>query len=185
MKIAEVKPNMLCLEYRQEKNDKDYGSCLWARFVFNLDRYELSITSDCGNYGYKWCETPKTESFLQLMARTDKGYMLNKLYGKANIFDYDDTKAKVYKWFGEEEEDKEKLDEIFEEIELYGEPDSASEFIRSFEDNNDGDFCDVWEMVECKYPSNALKIVEVFKNCIQPYIKNLLNEVENNAIKET
>ena len=82
MTVNIVKPNMLCLEYRQEKEDKDYGSCLWARFTFNLDRYELTITSDCGNYGYKWVETPKSESFLELMARCDEGYILDKIYGK-------------------------------------------------------------------------------------------------------
>lgn len=54
MTVKEINPRILTLEYRQEKGDEGYGSCLWARFMFNLDRYELSITSDCGNYGYKW-----------------------------------------------------------------------------------------------------------------------------------
>ena len=179
MTINEIKPNMLCLEYRQDKEDGDYGSCLWARFVFNLDRYELSITSDCGNYGYKWYETPKSESFLQLMSRTDKGYMLDKLYGRANIFDFEATKKKIYEWFGEDEGDKEQLDEIFEEMEIYGGyPDNASEFMRVFEDNNRNDFSDVWETMQYVYPSNALKIVEVFKDHIQPYIKQKLAEIE-------
>ena len=39
MTVKEINPNILTLEYRQEKTDKDYGSCLWARFMFNLDRY--------------------------------------------------------------------------------------------------------------------------------------------------
>ena len=120
MKVTEIKPNMLILEYRQDKEDKDYGSCLWARFMFNLDRYELSITSDCGNYGYKWYETPNSESFLELMARCDKWYVMHKLYGDADIFNYEDTKTKFYEYFGEEEEDREKLDAIFEEVECYG-----------------------------------------------------------------
>lgn len=180
MTVNEIKPNTLYLEYRQEKSDKDYGSCLWARFMFNLDRYELTIISDCGNYGYKWCETPNSESFLQLMARTDDGYMLDKLYGRADIFNYDDTKAKIYEYFGDEEEDKEKLDEIFDEMEIYGgEPDTSSEFMRVFEDNNNNDFCDVWEMLEYDYPSDALKIVSVFKECIQPYIREMLKEQTN------
>lgn len=62
MTVKEIVPNILCLEYRQDREDKDYGTCLWARFMFNLDRYEMTITSDCGNYGYKWCETPDSES---------------------------------------------------------------------------------------------------------------------------
>lgn len=183
--VNEIKPNILSIEYRQEKTDKDYGSCLWARFMFNLDRYELSITSDCGNYGYKWVETPNSESFLELMARTDKGYMLNKLYGRENIFDYEATKERIYDYFGEEEEDKEKLDEIFDEIEAYGGGlDSSSEFMRVFEDNNNGDFCDVWELVQYVYPSNALKIVEVFKDHIQQYIRNLIKSADGKEQKE-
>lgn len=177
MTVNEMKPNMLCLEYIQEKDDEDYGTCLWARFAFNLDRYELAISSDCGNYGYKWCETPNTESFLELMARVNDGYMLDKLYGRADIFNYDDSKAEIYKYLGEENEDKEKLDRIFEEMEVYGSgPDNASEFMRIFEDNNNDDFCCVWEYLEYDYPSNALKIVSVFRDCIQPYIRERLKE---------
>ena len=72
---------------------------------------------------------------------------------------------------------KEKLDEIFEEMEIYGcSVDSPSEFMRVFEDNNDNDFCDVWELLQYVYPSNALKIVEVFKEYIQPYIREQLKE---------
>ena len=86
MTVKEIKPKMFCLEYRQEPGDKDYGSCLYARFMFNLDRYELSIISDCGNYGHKWVETPSHESFLQLMARIDEDYLIRKIYGSENIF---------------------------------------------------------------------------------------------------
>lgn len=70
--------HIICLEYRQEREDEDYGSCLWARFYFNLDKYELMIMSDCGSYGYGWVETPETESFLQLMSRCGKYYILKK-----------------------------------------------------------------------------------------------------------
>lgn len=176
MTVKEIKPNMLVLEYRQDKKDKDYGSCLWARFYFNLDRYELSIVSDCGNYGYKWVETPKGESFLELMVRCDKDYLLGKLYGSADIFNYEDTKAKFYKYFGKKKYNKEKLDEIFGEMELYGEPETSSEFLRIFEDNNDGDFCDAWEYVKFDYPANVLKIVSVFDECIRPKIYNIVKE---------
>lgn len=176
MTVKEIKPNMLVLEYRQDKEDKGYGSCLWARFYFNLDRYELSIVSDCGNYGYKWCETPKSESFLELMVRCDKGYLLDKLYGSADIFNYEDTKAKFYEYFGEDDIDKEKLDVIFDEVELYGEPDTSSEFLRIFNDNSDGEFCDVWEYVKLDYPATALKIVSVFDECIRPRICKILKE---------
>lgn len=177
MTVNEVKPNILCLEYRQEKDDKDYGSCLWARFTFNLDRYELAITSDCGNYGYKWVETPEAESFLELMARCDKWYILNKIYGNEDIFDYEATKEIIYEYIGEK--DKEKLDDIFLEMDAYGgNPDSASEFMRVFDENNDGYFCDVWELLQYRYPADALKIVSVFEDCIKPKIKEIIENKE-------
>lgn len=174
MTVKEIKPNTLCLEYRQEKGDKDYGSCLWARFMFNLDRYELTITSDCGNYGYKWCETPSSESFLHLMARCDWGYMLDKLYGSADIFDYEATKETFYKNYVYDELDKEKMDSIFEDVEEYGTPESAEAFLSKFESADYDDYfdhSDIWELVEYGYPGNALKIVHVFEDCIRPKIR--------------
>lgn len=173
MKVSEIKPNILCLEYRQEEGDPDYGSCLWARFMFNLDRYELTITSDCGNYGYKWYETPSTESFLELMARCESGYILYKLYGNEDVFDYEATKKRIYECW--DKEYKEELDDIFQEVELYGYPDNESEFLRVFEDNNNGDFSDVWDLVEYTYPLNALKITEVFDEHIRPKIKEIVS----------
>lgn len=173
-KVAEIKPNMFCLEYRQEKGDEDYGSCLWARFVFNLDRYELSITSDCGKYGYKWCETPEHESFLELMARIHDDYLLSKIYGGADVFDYEGTKEWAYAFYSDDGEDKEKLDEIFEQVEWSGYPDSAREFLKTFDDESDGYFVDTWELPVYKYPPNALKIVSVFEEHIQPYIEKYL-----------
>lgn len=174
MKISEIKPNILCLEYRQEKGDPNYGSCLWARFMFNLDRYELTITSDCGNYGYKWFETPSTESFLELMARCNPEYILYKLYGDEDVFDYEATKRKIYDDWGDDEEEKEKLDETFQGVELYGYPDDASEFIRAFEDNNN-DYDNVWELTVYRYPADVLKITEIFNEYIRPKIKEIVS----------
>lgn len=180
MRINRITPNFLCLEYRQEQGDRDYGSCLWARFTFNLDRYELAISSDCGNYGYKWYETPNSESFIELMARCEGGYILNKIYGSADIFDYEATKDRLYDYFGEDDDDRARLDEIFEEIELYGSgPDTSAEFLRVFEDNNHDDFPDVWGLVEYRYPANALKIVDVFETCIKPELKMILEEKDD------
>lgn len=180
MTVTDIKNDILVLEYRQDKSDDDYGTCLWARFYFNLDRYELFITSDCGEYGYKWVETPKSESFLELMARCDKWYVLNKLYGNEDVFNYEDTKTKFYEYFGEDEADKEKLDEIFDDVELYGEPESSEAFLRVFEDNNDGDFCDVWKYCCFDYPANALKIVSVFDEYIRTKIVDIIREVRKN-----
>lgn len=181
MTIKEIEPRMKIIEYRQEPGDKDYGSCLWARFCFNLDRYEMSITSDCGNYGYKWCETPDSESFLHLMARCDKWYIINKIYGYEDIFDYELTKKRLLESCGGDEEDLEKLKDIFEYIEdIYGEPDTADSFVRVFEEEDIDKYFesyDIWQEIEYVFPANALKICEVFDEHIRPYIKTMLEGV--------
>ena len=78
-KVSTRTPPRISLYFCQERGDPDYGSCLWAVFNFDLERYELSITSDCGNYAYGWVPTHKSESFMHLMARLDSGYLLDKL----------------------------------------------------------------------------------------------------------
>ena len=72
-------PQLVSFSFHQEKGDTDYGSCLWAIFNFDLERYELTITSDCGSYAYGWVPTPRSESFMHLMARLESGYLLDKL----------------------------------------------------------------------------------------------------------
>ena len=176
MTVKEIIPNILCIEYRQDREDKDYGTCLWARFMFNLDRYEMTITSDCGNYGYKWCETPDSESFLELMARCGKEYILNKIYGSADIFDYAATKEHIYKCCSHDEVDKTKLDRIFENIELDYEPNEVIDFMRKFDEENDDYFMDTWELLQYRYPVHAIKIVSVFDECIRPKIKEIMKK---------
>ena len=177
MKVTTTTPNIKCYEYRQEHGDTDYGSCLYARFYFNLDRYELMIISDCGNYGYKWIETPDSESFMELMARCDGGYLIDKIYGSPDIFDYEATKAYWLKEYEDEnlfEEEQEKLKEFFADIELYGSPTSAEEFaneLAKFDDGAFGDDYDIWNTIEYVYPANAKKIAKVFESAIVPAIR--------------
>ena len=79
----------------------------------------------------------------------------------------------------EDDENKAKLDEIFEEFEWEGKPESAEMFVTKFEEANeycDGWFQEIWEYCEFDYPANALKIVEVFDECIQPKIIEVLKE---------
>lgn len=174
MNVKEINTNILCLEYRQEREDKEYGSCLWARFYFNLDNYELMIMSDCGNYGYKWVETPDSESFLELMARVSKDYLLHKLCRNPKVFDYEATKAHFYDYA--DDEDKKRLDEIFEEIECKYIPDCGETFIELFEQENDGWWSDVWEYPVYVYTADQKRIVKVFDECIRPKIKEILKD---------
>lgn len=173
MRVTEVKDNILILEYRQDSSDEDYGSCLWARFYFNLDKYELLISSDCGSYGYKW-PVAKRETFLELMARCNDDYILGKIYGSPDVFDYDETKKRLYDMYKDEPYSIENLNQIYADIEqCYEGTDSADEFIRVFDEFNSY-FYDTWEFPVKVYPNNVLKIVQVFENYIKPKIKEII-----------
>jgi hypothetical protein len=174
MTVKETPVNIRCLEYRQDKADEDYGSCLYARFYFNPDTYELTIISDAGNYAYQWPATPAHESFLELMARITDGYLLMKLCGSPMEFDYEATKSCFYDNAYDEIE-KKWLDEIFEKIEEDDYiPESGEEFIELFEGENNGSCDDIWEYLEYEYTLNQKKIASVFKNHIQPAIRKMV-----------
>lgn len=173
MTVKEIPVNIRCLEYRQNKADKDYGTCIYARFYFNLDKYELNIISDVGNYAYQWLATPERESFFELMARITDGYLLAKLCGSPKEFDYEATKARFYD-NTDDEDDKKNLDEIFDEIECRYIPENGEVFIELFEQENDGRWSDVWEYPVYKYTVWQEKIVSVFKNHIQPVIRGMV-----------
>lgn len=183
MTVKEINSELLILEYRQNRDDEDYGSCLWARFYFNLDKYELMIMSDCGEYGYGWYPASKHESFLELMARIGEDYLLGKLCGNPKEFDYEATKEHFYE-YTDEPEDKAKLDEIFEEIESEYEPESGETFLRMFDElnvdeHNHAIFCDTWEYPVYVYTLQQKRIVQIFKDCIQPKIREMLKERKN------
>ena len=176
MTVKEILVNIRCLEYRQNKADEDYGSCLYARFYFNLVTYELTIISDVGNYAYQWYATPASESFLELMARITDDYLLNKLCGIPTEFDYEATKSCFYDNAYDDIEEK-WLDEIFEKIEDDDYiPESGEEFIELFEGENNGSWMDIWDYCVYDYTPWQKKIVSVFKKHIQPAIRKIVNE---------
>ena len=41
--VKVTEPKMITFEYRQEKSDEDYGTCLWARFNLDLINYTMFI----------------------------------------------------------------------------------------------------------------------------------------------
>ncbi len=180
MTVKEVPVNIVCLEYRQDKEDADYGSCLYARFYFNLDKYELTIISDVGNYSYQWVATPEHESFLELMTRITGDYLLGKLCGNPKEFDYEATKEHFYEYAYDDEDIKKRLDETFEEIEGRYIPDNGETFLEMFEQENDGWWTDAWEYPVYNYTPWQKKIVNVFEKCIQPAIRNMIK----NKVKE-
>lgn len=186
MAKVEIKaPTIVVIEYHQEKSDKDYGSCLWARFVLDTKNYELHITSDCGKYGYSgWTPTPDTESFLKLLLRMDSEYLLSKISDMYVV----DTE-KTYKAISELINDVvETFSSLYDKIDMerihtacsYAE---ASDVVYDIQEairyTPLYDILSQYNLHEfiCKdYPASAKKIVEIFHEYIQPKIKEMLEE---------
>ena len=184
-------PKIITFEFRQEKTDEDYGSCMWARFNLDLINYSMSIESDCGNYGYGWIPTPETESFLKLCARFDAGYLLCKISdtsvvdGKKTWENLEEIIKEVAECLtDEQDEDMEEIKNAcysgYNERDVHDAVESAIKYTRL--ENEIEDF-DLWDSIEKDYPINAKKIVEVYITHIVPAIKKMLTEMEckNNA----
>ena len=179
---------IISLMYRQERTDADYGSCLWARFYFDLKNYTLSIESDCGNYVYGWVPTPEAETFLHLCSRFDEGYLLEKI-AKRTVVNGDETweELKDFLEYAVGDADEEvritELKEIHDACYHHRTDVEAHEAIlaaikeTSFSDEI-GDY-EIWQSIVMDYSADAKKIVSVFHDHIQPVIKKLDVEVDH------
>ena len=190
MKIETQKPNIVRIAYHQEKGDPYYGSCLWAYFDFDLDKYMLNIQSDAGNAAYRWHATPDYESFPRLMARIDDDYLKYKLFGDPETVDIDATLKEVREQLGLGD-DGERKDECLTDRER-NDREQALDYLEStlsgivhlnrgaaehaldeWNYEYDFDLCDIWECVETDYAAWQDRIVQIFMDYIQPEIAKL------------
>ena len=79
-------------------------------------------------------------------------------------------------------EEKKKLDEIFDAFDY--EPETGSDFIRMFDEENDGTFIDTFEMPFYRYSHDAVKIMEIFNKHIQPKIKSILDRRSDETLND-
>ena len=185
MNIAVEKPEIVTISYRQEQGDKDYGSCLWARFYLDIDNYTLSIESDCGNYSYGWTPTPLSETFLHLLARIGPDYLLGKI-ATLDTVDGDTT------WENIEDAVKEaaEYEDIHLDLTTWEDvkaacpiSDDGRDIMDALKDALPSDLWDtmdidwLWGCVERDYSAQAKRIVSIFDTYIKPKVKELL-EVE-------
>lgn len=184
MTVTVEKPQTVTLMYRQERSDEDYGSCLWARFNFDLKHYSMFIESDCGNYSYGWVPTPNAESFLQLCARFNWEYFLGKISSQT-VIDGNTTFQRVKALMEQLDEDAfASIDEVdMEEIEsactCWREDTEAYLAIRSILDENgfsEYDAYDVACCIEKDYPNGAKKIAQIYRDHIQSVVRKLAKE---------
>lgn len=190
MKLETLKPNIVRIAYHQEQGDPHYGSCLWAYFDFDLDRYMLNIQSDCGNASYRWVETPKTESFLHLMARVNDDYLINKLFTPSEL-DVDETLAEVREFLGiGEDEDfqrddltdderdaiEEALDDLDGLLSGVNSEETAGYILDHWNEDNELGLDCVWERVQTDFSARQKRIVKIFSEYVQPKIVEMVKE---------
>lgn len=182
-KVELKKPSIITLEFRQEKGDKDYGSCMWARFVLDTENYDMHIISDCGNYGYGWIPTPKSESFLKLMSRIYSDYLLDKMATRETIDTektYENIKFLLEQCADENLEDINiDLEELESACNQYSDRDivdAVCNIIKYTSLDKHIEEYELYENIEKDYSASQKKIAEVFENHIQPFIKEMLKK---------
>lgn len=173
MEITKIEPRTYTYRLVPNKNDEEYASCMWARFVFDCDNGRLNINSDAGDFSYGWGFN-EHEDFMHLMSRVDKYYLLNKLSSrsvflleeskKATIETIEDNGFENYDIKSEEDWEEYKQDIL--------DIDTCSEetFFRTVDDiMPDID----WEsiIIEKDYPYGAKVVVDLFEKYLQPKIK--------------
>ena len=196
-KITEMSPSIKIIEYRQEKSDQFYGTCLWARFCFDLDNYTLTTDSDCGHFGYTWYPTPLKESFLHLCSRFNQSYLLEKISRKT-VLDENETWSNI-EWLIKNLYIDEELAKYCEETgeDLYEELKSA---VQSYSDERELidaiewrirhtpledklESYDIYECINRDYPIDAKTITKIYIEEIVPFIKNNFSELLTINIK--
>ena len=173
LKIEELDTRII--KYRLE--DPKNGAVIY--YTLDLDKYQLSIQGEASG-SYKWCETPDCESFLELMVRCDKRYLLNKLFNK--VFDCNQSIKNVKRYIKENYEfwDKDEEKEIFNDLsEIY--TDCAEAFMdKVFEVLNahpkDWDTYEICCCMEDTYNYWDKKAISYFCNNIKPKLRKKLGE---------
>jgi len=189
MKISVRPTNSTEYDIRLEIGDELYLNCMWARILFDHDHYKLYAETDCGNYTYGWPPTPNHESFLQLMARIDKEYLLSKISGETDFLiekSKENTIQNIRKYYENILESGD-LNDICEQIK---DIDDASEegFYRLVDDILDRYSCsDTFEIIhiEKDYPNDAKVFARFFCEVVQPEIKKQLAFKEAAGVNKT
>lgn len=89
MKISKIEPKVITYALNAENDDEKF-QCMWVRFMFDCDNGQLDISSDAGDYHYRWGYNVN-EDFMHLMTRLNKEYLLNKIADRS-IFNLDASK---------------------------------------------------------------------------------------------
>ena len=191
VKIENQKPNIVRIAYHQEQGDPHYGSCLWAYYDFDLEKYMLNVQSDAGNAAYRWVATPDSESFLHLMARIDDDYLINKLFAET-VVDIEATKRELRKYLemadmddGEIEDAMEGFDNALDDYDIGRNIGMAYRVVEEWNIDNDLDIDMAYDLVQTDFTAGEKRIVQIFKDYIQPVIRQMIEGTENGEMGYT
>lgn len=175
MKIKKVEPRTYTYELYPEKSDKEFSSCMWARFIFDCDNGRLNINSDVGDYTYTWGHS-KNEDFIHLMSRVNEDYLLNKLSDRS-VFLLEGSKKELIEsietyWYDFGFETKAEWEECKRELLGLSSFDAGNKYaffnrVQEIIPDIDADVI----YIEKDYPYQAKLIVNWFIKYLQPKIK--------------
>lgn len=182
MKIEKINPRVITYKLVPDKTDKEYFSCMWARYVFDCDNGSLNINSDAGDYSYVWGHNVH-EDFMHLMARINGSYLLNKISSQS-VFNIRKSKIETIKNIESYETDyleiEDQLDSICEKIMDIDDFASEEMFFREVERIVPGIDFESVELVK-EYPSGAETAVKLFEKFVQPQIRREEKGTWNNS----
>lgn len=179
-KVKIVKPQTITIHLEPDQTDKEYGRCMWADFILDTDNYRLDIHSDCGDYSYNWMPTPDSESFLHLMHRIEKEYLLGKISDRTAI-DEKQTLLNLKRLFKsiEDQIDFEEIEAIVNQSTFSADiADNIRSYLTSADINTTIEWFDVYDAVEKDYPIKAKIIASIFAKYIQPFLKDTVQSVQ-------
>lgn len=172
MNVEKINPRVITYKLVSDKSDKEYFSCMWARYIFDCDNGRLNINSDAGDYSYGWGYNSH-EDFMHLMARINGSYLLNKISSQS-VFNIRKSKIETIKNIESYEasylEIEDQLDSICEAIGDIDDCASEEIFFREVERIVPGIDFESVELIK-EYPSGAITVVELFEKYVQPKIR--------------
>ena len=146
------------------------------RYYLNLDEYELVVSGEI-SASHKWVSGTK-ESFIDLLLRSDEGYILMKLgYSRPKVFNLDKSIEETIKSIKDnyyEDMDEDIREDFLNDIKGIdaSTPEGFYNEVNKLIDENDLDSYDLHECIECieEHPHWLVRSVELFCSDIKPLL---------------
>lgn len=150
------------INFSQNQNDPNYGTCLWATFTIDPESLSLSIRSDAGDMQYAWQNIGDNSpaGFLRFLSRLDKDYFLCKMSNQTR-FNFDETVKHLSAYL------EDNRPELANEVRKMRECPNQHTFIRDYL-AFDGSHTDDLECIVMDYPIGHQALADIFECYVQP-----------------